>query len=185
MQERSGQHESLAGQLLVSHPRMLDPNFHRTVVLLSAHDAESALGVVLNRPLPHTLGSHNPSFALTPLAAVPLYQGGPVEQDKLVLVAWHTRSQTGEFELQFGLEPERASAMADVPGVTVRGFLGYAGWGRGQLEKEMRHHTWFTAPAASYNLGAAEGTALWRMVLGSLNPELKLYADEPDDPSRN
>ena len=185
MQVRRGKHESLAGQLLVSHPRMLDPNFHRTVILLSAHDADSALGVVLNRPLGRTLGTNSPGFALTPLAGIPLYQGGPVEQEKLILVAWHTRSQTGEFELQFGLEPDRAVDIADVPGVTVRGFLGYSGWGKGQLENEMKHQTWFIAPAAQYNLTAAEGPALWRMVLGSLDPELKLFADEPDNPSLN
>ena len=185
MQARRKSHESLAGQLLVAHPQMRDPNFHRTVILLSAHDPESALGVVLNRPLPQTLAAHSPGFGPTPLAAVPLYRGGPVETDKLIFVAWHTRSQTGEFELQFGLEPDRAANLADVPGVTVRAFLGYAGWGSGQLENEMRLHTWLTAPAAQYNLTASEGPALWRMVLGSLAPELKLLADEPDDPSRN
>jgi putative transcriptional regulator len=185
MRERSGQHESLAGQLLLSHPRMRDPNFAKTVVLLSAHDADSAIGVVLNRPLPRKLGQLNPAFALTTLAEVPLYRGGPVETDKLILVAWHTRSQTGEFELKFGLDPDKAADIADVPGVTVRGFLGYAGWGKGQLEHELKLGTWFTAPVANYNLDAAEGVALWRMVLGSLDPELRLFADEPDDPSVN
>ncbi len=185
MQERRGKHESLAGQLLVSHPQMRDPNFHRSVILLSAHDPASALGVVLNRPLGRTLGAYRPGFAPALLAALPLYQGGPVEQDKLIFVAWHTRSQTGEFELQFGLEPDRAAEMADVPGVTVRAFLGYAGWGEGQLENEMKHQTWFAAPAARYNLTAADGPGLWRLVLGSLDPGLKLFADEPDDPGRN
>jgi len=185
MRESRESHVSLAGQLLLAHPRMRDPNFARAVVLLTTHDPDSALGVVLNRRLPQTLGQLDAAFLKTPLAAVPLYQGGPVENEKLILAAWHFRSQTGEFEMKFGLDPEKASAMADVPGVTVRGFMGYSGWGRGQLEHEMSLGTWFTAPVGDYNLQAAEGVGLWRMVLGSLDPELKLLADEPDDPAMN
>jgi len=177
--------ESLAGQLLLAHPALRDENFHRSVVLLSAHDAEGALGVVINRPLARRLADVSPDFALGPLAAVPVYRGGPVEPEKLILAAWRWQAPAGDFELHFGLEVDRAEAMVAEPGVTVRAFLGYAGWGSGQLENEMRQHTWFVAGPADYNLGAHEGPALWRMILGSLDPELKLLADEPDDPARN
>lgn len=176
---------SLAGQLLLAHPAMKDPNFGRTVVLLSAHDADGALGVVLNRPLGRRLGELGADFALGPLSRVPVYRGGPVETEKLILAGWRWRAQTGEFELQFGLEPERAEMLALDPTATVRGFLGYAGWGKGQLEREMKQQTWFVAGPADYNLGSEEGPALWRLILGSLDPQLKLLADEPDDPTRN
>lgn len=182
---RSQPKDSLAGSLLLSHPVMKDPNFARTVVLMSAHDANGALGVVINRPLHRRLDEISPDFALSPLAKVPLYSGGPVEQEKLILAAWRSRAETEEFELHFGLDPERATALVAEPGYLLRGFLGYSGWGKGQLENEMRHHTWFVAGPADYNLGAEDGPALWRMILGSLDPELKLLADEPEDPSRN
>jgi putative transcriptional regulator len=177
--------QSLAGQLLLAHPSLRDPNFKRTVVLMSAHDAAGALGAVLNRPLGRPLGELNPDFALTPLAEVPLYRGGPVETDKLILTAWQWREGGAEFQLNFGLEPERAISLVASPGVTIRAFLGYSGWGKGQLEHELKANTWFTAPVANYNLGASDGVGLWRMILGSLNPELKLLADEPEDPSMN
>ncbi len=177
--------ESLAGSLLLSHPAMKDPNFGRTVVLMSAHDADGALGIVINRPLRRRLDEISPDFALSPLAKVPLYTGGPVETAKLILAAWRWREDPSEFELQFGLDPERAAALVAEPGYTLRGFLGYAGWGKGQLENEMKQNTWFVAGPANYNLGAEEGPALWRLILGSLDPELKLLADEPDDPSKN
>jgi putative transcriptional regulator len=176
---------SLAGQLLLSHPAMKDPNFGRTVVLLSAHDADGALGVVLNRPLGRRLGELGVDFALGPLSRVPLYQGGPVETEKLILAGWRWRETTSEFELQFGLDPDRAAQLALDPAATLRGFLGYAGWGKGQLEREMKQQTWFVAGPADYNLGSEEGPALWRLILGSLDPQLKLLADEPDDPARN
>lgn len=185
MKERGKTSKTLAGQLLLAHPTLRDGNFHRTVILMSAHDADGAIGVVLNRPLGRPLGEISPDFALTPLAELPVYRGGPVETGKLVLVAWQLDEQAGEMQLNFGLEPERAFSLAGTPGVTVRAFMGYAGWSKGQLENELRQHTWFTAPLELYNLGAAEGPGLWRMILGSLAPELKLLADEPDDPSQN
>lgn len=176
---------SLAGNLLLAHPAMKDPNFGRTVVLMSAHDDNGALGVVINRPLRRRLDEISVDFALGPLAKVPLYAGGPVETEKLILTAWRWRDEAEEFELQFGLDPERAAALVGEPGYTLRGFLGYAGWGKGQLENEMNHNTWFVAGPADYNLGADDGPALWRLILGSLDPELKLLADEPEDPSKN
>ena len=48
-----------------------------------------------------------------------------------------------------------------------------------------RQNTWFAAPLEDYNLGAEEGVALWRMIIGSLDPELKFLADEPEDPTLN
>jgi putative transcriptional regulator len=185
VKERGKASKSLAGQLLLASPSLRDPNFRRAVILMSAHDGDGALGAVLNRPLGKSLGALNADFALTSLAGVPLYSGGPVEPDKLILAAWQRREEEGEFQLNFGLEPERAAGLIGTPGVTMRAFLGYAGWGKGQLENEMRHQTWFTASVADYNLGATEGSGLWRMILGSLSPELKLLADEPEDPAVN
>ncbi len=177
--------ESLAGQLLLAHPALKDPNFARTVVLLSAHDADGALGVVLNRPLGRRLGELGGDFALGPLAQVPLHTGGPVEPEKMLLAGWRWRAATSEFELHFGLDPARAEELLAAGDATVRGFLGYSGWSGGQLENEMKQQTWFVAGPADYNLAAAEGPALWRLVLGSLDPQLKLLADEPEDPARN
>lgn len=185
MKRRRSRPDSLAGQLLLASPMLKDPNFARTVILLSAHDGEGALGVVLNRPLGRRLGELSESFAGGPLARVPLYRGGPVETEKLILAGWRRIGVAGDFELHFGLDPGRAEALSADPRATVRGYLGYAGWGGGQLEKEMGVHTWFVAPPADYNLETEDGVGLWRLILGSLDPEMKLLAEEPDDPSRN
>lgn len=185
MRPRQSRSDSLAGHLLLAHPVMKDPNFSRAVILMSAHDADGALGVVINRPLGRRLVDLSPDFSFGPLASVPLYGGGPVEKEKLILAGWRWQGNENGFELQFGLDPERAAVLLADPRATVRGFLGYAGWGKGQLDHEMESHTWFVAGPADYNLTAEEGPALWRMILGSLDPELKLLADEPDDPTLN
>ena len=185
MKERGRIKTTYVGQLLLANPALRDPNFKRAVILMSAHDAEGAMGVVLNRPLPRQLGELNVAFAQTALAGVPIYQGGPVETEKLILVSWQRDEHQLEFQLNFGLEVEQAIALVGTPGLTMRAFLGYSGWGKGQLENEMRQNTWFAAPLADYNLGAGDGIGLWRMILGSLDPELKLLAEEPEDPTLN
>ena len=176
---------SLAGQLLLAHPVMREPSFRRTVILMSSHNDEGAMGVVLNRPLGRQLAELNTEFALGPLAGVPLYGGGPVEPDQLILVSWQWLEAEGAFQLQFGLEPEKAAELVGTPGVVVRGFLGYAGWGKGQLENEMKQDTWFISTVDGGQLEEADGVDLWRNLLGSLDPQLKLLANEPDDPTVN
>ena len=65
------QAESLAGQLLLAHPALREPTFRHTVILLSVHNSDGAMGVVLNRPLDKQLGELNSAFAFGPLAGVP------------------------------------------------------------------------------------------------------------------
>ena len=75
-ERRKSTKETLAGSLLLAHPAMRDPNFRRSVVLMSVHNAEGAMGVVLNRPLGKRLGELSGEFALSRLASIPLFKGG-------------------------------------------------------------------------------------------------------------
>src|SRR4051812_10065158 len=95
---------NIAGSLLVAHPILKDPNFRRTVVLMSSHTDEGAMGVVLNRPMGKKLAELNVEFAVGPLADVPIFSGGPVETRQLLLAAWQTREDG--FQMHFGIEPE-------------------------------------------------------------------------------
>src|SRR3954451_640695 len=83
---------SLAGSLLVAHPNMLDPNFRRTVVFISAHDtADGAVGVVLNRPLDKQVADLVNETPPEGLGDVPVFLGGPVVKNQLMSAAceWH------------------------------------------------------------------------------------------------
>ena len=185
MKERGAVKKRLSGQLLLAHPSLREPTFKRAVILMSVHDADGAMGVVLNRPLNKQLGELNTDFALGPLAGVPVYGGGPVATEQLLLVSWQWLKPEAAFQLHFGIEPEKAAALIGDPGLTIRAFLGYSGWGKGQLDNEMRHDTWIATPVDGDWLGRADGVELWRGILGSLDPELKFLASEPDDPSVN
>lgn len=177
--------QQLTGQLLLAHPGLSDPHFRRTVVLLSVHNEDGAMGVVLNRPLDKQLGELNLDFAQSPLAGVPLYYGGPVEPEQLIIVTWQWIAGEDAFQLHFGVDVEQAAELVGTPGLTIRAFLGYSGWSKGQLEKEMKHVTWISAPVAGDWLIKHDGVPLWRSLLGHLAPELKILADAPEDPSVN
>jgi putative transcriptional regulator len=173
----------MAGSLLLAHPAMRDPNFRRSVILMSAHNAEGAMGVVLNRPLGKRLGQLSGDFALGALASVPLFTGGPVQTEQLVLAAWQVREDG--FRLHFGVEPDKAVQLLAEEGTHVRGFLGYSGWSAGQLENEMKHQTWIVADVPEDLLNQTQDETLWRTVLGREGAEWRLLAGEPDHPEEN
>lgn len=175
--------ETLAGSLLLAHPAMRDPNFRRSVVLMSLHNAEGAMGVVLNRPLGRRLGELSGEFALGPLSGIPLFKGGPVQTEQLILAAWQSRSDG--FGLHFGIEPSRALELLEEEGTHLRGFLGYSGWSAGQLENEMRANTWIVVDVPEDLLAHSQDDTLWRTVLGREGAEWRLLAGEPDDPEAN
>lgn len=177
--------ETLAGSLLLAHPALRDGHFRRTVVLLSSHDSEGAVGVVLNRPLGRRLGQLNPTFALGPLADVPLFAGGPVQTEQLLICAWRILPDAGGFRLHFGLDSERAAELCGQEGMHLRAFLGYAGWSAGQLENELKHSTWVVMGIPGNLEDFSQDEALWRGLLSGLDHEWKLLAEEPDDPSAN
>lgn len=182
-ERRQTSRQTLAGSLLLAHPAMRDPNFRHSVVLMSAHNAEGAMGVVLNRPLGKRLGELSGDFALGPLASIPLFTGGPVQPEQLVLAAWQTRDDG--FRLHFGVEPDKAQQLLSEEGTHVRGFLGYSGWSAGQLENEMKMRTWVVVDVPEDLLTHNQDESLWRTVLGRAGAEWKLLAGEPENPEAN
>jgi putative transcriptional regulator len=186
-QDTRKEEDSLAGSLLLAHPVLRDETFRRTAILMSSHDEEGAMGVVLNRPLHKRLGEFGGDFALGPLAQVQVFDGGPVAKRQIILCAWrpHTDDDDGGVQLLFGLDPVRASELAGQEGVELRAFLGYAGWSKGQLEGELERDTWVVSALAPGLIQQAPDEQLWRRALSELDPQWRLLAGEPDEPERN
>ena len=87
--QRYNTHTCLSGSVLLSHPSLIDPNFNKSILFISAHsEEEGTLGVILNRPLGQTLGELDTSFQYKSFSKVPVYEGGPVEKNKLIVAAW-------------------------------------------------------------------------------------------------
>ncbi|HCR37105.1 MAG TPA: YqgE/AlgH family protein [Opitutae bacterium] len=178
---------SLAGVLLLASPKLLDPNFKRSIVLVSAHSSdEGAIGFVLNRPLGKTLGQLKPEFLYGSLAQVPVYQGGPVSQDKMIFVAWRWLDDERAFKLFFGLtEDKLLGVMAQEQDLSVRCYIGCSGWSQGQLEGELAQDAWVPTPVTKEAILSQGGEGLWRLMLGQTMPETLISGLVPKDPSLN
>src|SRR6266404_5278835 len=87
---------SLAGSLLVAHPNMLDPNFRRAVLFISAHDpSDGALGVIINRPLDKQVADLVSETPPDGLADVPVFLGGPGGKNQLMFAAFEWQKSGG------------------------------------------------------------------------------------------
>lgn len=179
--------ESLRGRLLISSGGLFDPNFRHTVVLVGEHNADGALGVVLNRPLEVTVEEALPSLGgLVPPGSL-IYGGGPVQPESPVLLAELTRPELADI-LVFG---SVGFLTGDVPSeiepsiVRARVFAGYSGWGSGQLEAEMAADSWITEPAREEDVFTENPDLLWSRVLQRKGPEYERLSRMPYDPSMN
>lgn len=141
--ELEGETLPLAGEMLVAVPTMEDPYFAGTQIYLLAHDESGALGLVVNRPRP----SSDDRFTI--------YEGGPVAQVRVL--ALHEDPRRG-VQVEPGIYAAAdSSVIDDVLHGEVRGrvFIGYAGWGPGQLEREMAEGAWTVAPASDVDVFGA------------------------------
>lgn len=177
---------SLAGTVLLAHPALTGDTFYRSVVFLSAHtQSDGALGFVLNAPVGKNLCDLQNEFTYGPLAHVPLFRGGPVQEQQLMFAVMQLEGD-GPL-LRVGLESAEAESLVigGSPNTPVYAFLGYSGWSAGQLEAELRRDTWVTSSVDVQCLRQYGGHDLWRRLLLKAAPELAYLADAPLDPSMN
>lgn len=173
---------SLAGSLLVAHPNMLDPNFRRTVLFISAHDPDDgAIGVIINRPLDKNVADLVTEKPPENLADVPVFFGGPVGNNQLMLAAFEWQKGEGLKLNQHVLDALEPAT----DGHTVRAFLGYAGWSAGQLEAEMKQRVWIVQKPTRAALKSERLSRLWFDIMNQLGPWYRMLAAAPDDPSLN
>jgi putative transcriptional regulator len=178
--------ESLAGSLLVAHPNMLDPNFRRTVLFISAHDPkEGTLGVIINRPLGRQVADLVTEASLADLADVPVFLGGPVGKNELMFATFEWQKGEG-LTLNHNVGLERATdAAGPKDPARICAFVGYAGWGAGQLEAEMQQKAWLLQKPSPSVLKLDRLPKLWFDIMRTLGPWYKMLAVAPDDPSLN
>lgn len=151
----AGQGYGTGGQLLVASPKMPDPRFAGTVIYMVDHNAEGALGLIINRPVgAGPLDKFLEGFGLEPPGGneeILLHYGGPVEPDRLFVLHssdWQSpRTLSIRGPLAVTAHPDVLAAMADGKGPRHSlAILGYAGWGPQQLEREIARDDWTTAP---------------------------------------
>lgn len=158
--------ESLAGSFLVASLDLRDPNFARTVVLLIRHTEEEAFGLIINRQTSVSVGEVWSKVSDTPCHTKQhICLGGPVQGP---LMAVHSRAELGEMEIGLGAyfctDGSLLEKLVAEDSLDCRYFLGYAGWGPGQLENEMSDGSWHVSSASSELIFAADDE-LWETLL--------------------
>ena len=178
---------SLQGQLLVASPGLLDPNFKRTVVLITEHNEDGAAGLVLNRPSDAVVSELVPQ--LEPLVddGEHVWVGGPVQPNGVLVLGEFLDPADAAVPLFGSLGFPSLEEPAEVVPLTTRRriFAGYAGWGAGQLEDELAREDWILEEAQPDDAFTDAPEELWADVLRRKGGIYELVARMPDDPSVN
>jgi putative transcriptional regulator len=179
--------ESLRGKLLVASPSLVDPNFARSVVLITEHSEEGAMGIVLNRPSETAVGDVVPELADV-VTAEPVFVGGPVQPEAVVLLAEFTNPDAAAWIVvaDVGLASAELD-LEELPQAVRRGrvYAGYSGWGPAQLEAELELDSWIVEPPLPAELFPDDPGTLWRDVLARKGGHYTLISRMPADPSMN
>jgi putative transcriptional regulator len=158
------------GIFLYAVPEMGDPNFAETVVLLVACDKAGAMGFVVNRPTRVPLRELLKSVPEAETSELRFRWGGPVQPGAVhALVRTNWPSETakrvlGDVYVTGDVADVRAALARPDAALKVRLFAGYAGWGAGQLESEVRAGAWVLEPADARSVFAPEGLDIWERV---------------------
>ncbi|MBI4913093.1 MAG: YqgE/AlgH family protein [Acidobacteria bacterium] len=159
--------------ILVASPLLLDPNFLHTVVLVIEHDENGAFGIILNRPLPVTLAhicEESGSEYRGPEEAT-AWRGGPVDPQRGVLVVQGGLPGDEDTVLDFthfvSHRKDLLEELLQDPKARYRLFLGYAGWGPGQLDGEMDQKAWVRLPLHPEWLMHPDPRGLWEVAVQS------------------
>jgi putative transcriptional regulator len=180
--------ESLAGQLLLASPTLQDPNFMRSVVLVSLHSEEGAMGLVLNRPSAVMVSEAVPQLEQAVSDAERVYVGGPVQPTSVVFLAeFLDPAPAGLLVLGRIGFPAPDAAVEELIESIGRGrvFAGYTGWGEGQLDAEVEQGDWIAHAALPEDVFTDVPEELWSAVLTRKGGSYALIARMPPDPSVN
>lgn len=177
----------LTNHFLIAMPNLADPNFFHTVTYMCEHNAEGAMGLVVNRPLDlqfHELLEHLELETSDPeLAQLPIYQGGPVETERGFVL----HSNEGEWDASIHVTEQLVMTMSqDIIEAIAFGegpqrylvALGYAGWGDGQLEEELANNAWLNGPAEASIIFDLPVAQRWHAAAAHLGVELNLLSTD-------
>lgn len=179
------------GLLLVAKPSIIgDVSFNRSVILLAEHTTENgSVGFILNKPLDYTLKDFIPEIN----SELPVYNGGPVEQDNLYFI--HKKPELiagsieitggiywgGNFETVITLINENKLNDSD-----ITFFLGYSGWDFNQLEDELKTNSWIVSENIYKNgILKVDIELMWKDKMIDLGANYSIWSNAPENPNYN
>jgi putative transcriptional regulator len=178
------------GLLLVAEPSIIgDVSFNRSVVLLAEYNEGGSVGFILNKPLKHMLKDFIPEIN----CSLPVYNGGPVEQDNLYFIHRIPEIIPNSVEISNGiywggdfnaiLELLKDNTLKDNQ---IRFFLGYSGWESEQLEQELMVNNWVVTINVDKNeiIGKSYSN-FWKEKMIEFGGDYMLWSNAPENPGSN
>jgi putative transcriptional regulator len=191
--------KSVKGSILIASPGLSDPNFLRTVVLVTEHNPDGAFGVVLNRKGKHAVAELWKGLTEEPTdCPAPTYLGGPVQPGAVFLL--HRREDLaggtepvlpglylgGDVELLGKLIASDKSLRDEGREEEIfRVYCGYSGWGKGQLDRELKAGGWIVLPASTEFIFSTPPERLWQRTMEEVGGPYKFFSLMPQDPEMN
>jgi putative transcriptional regulator len=177
------------GRLLIANPFMPDPNFRRSVVLLTEHNEEGTMGFILNKPVDITLREVTQDVLPSDTG---LYFGGPVQLDTLHFIHRYGSELEGAVPVcdgvYWGGDVEQLKTLVyntQCMEEDFRFLIGYSGWSAKQLVEELEEGSWIVCLAHQELIFGISANEMWRHVLRSLGNEYAVIANFPEDPRLN
>jgi putative transcriptional regulator len=177
------------GILLIADPFLKDPNFMRTVVFLCEHEERGSFGFVLNKEYDQTLDELLNDLDGHP---IPVYYGGPVQMDTVHFLHQYPDLIPGSHKVMEGIywggnfETLVALIKSKVVNLSkIKFFIGYSGWGDGQLTEELTIKSWVTSQATKKLIFNTLPANVWKESLQHLGGEYEMMINYPIDPQLN
>lgn len=170
------------GVFLVAGEAMPDPRFWHAVILLAEHGSQGTLGLIVNRPTGLTLADLGAGFDSDSGGGRPLYYGGPVALDTLLLLAetpdppQPSKAVLGDLHISGDRGVLTALLAADPPLQRLRLYLGRAGWAPGQLQGELDAGSWLLFHADAAVVFADDPGGLWDWFMEHAGPGWQMAA---------
>lgn len=177
------------GKLLIAEPSILnDMSFNRSIILLSEHNEEGAVGFIINKPTEYLMSDLIPELN----SDIRIYNGGPVSTENLYFV--HRLPEIipnsveigdgiywgGDFEVVQELLEKNSILHHD-----IRFFLGYSGWSANQLQDELDTTSWKVIENSHNNIFGVHHKNFWKDEMMKFGGEYQIWANAPQNPSYN
>jgi putative transcriptional regulator len=185
------------GDVLIATPALRDPNFHRSVILLCDHDDVGSFGLVVNRPTDIPLGRVLEDIDIDGVTSPCLQFGGPVDHEKIFALCQTVTDEGRDLdatqrEISSGLfipddlEQTLGKIRAGKDALrNYRFFLGYTGWGQGQLQQEVVEQSWVISRGNPIQLLETPADQMWAAALREMGGEQLLWSMIPPEPDWN
>lgn len=177
-----------AGKALIAEPFLSDANFGRSVILLCENNEDGSFGLILNQPTSNVL----PDLIDKVFIDFPVYRGGPVEQNTLHFIhrlgdkipesldLGNNIYWSGNFETIINQINSGQINKED-----IKFFIGYSGWGAGQLEEELIQNSWFVSDIEENLVFNLDSEKSWQIILKNMGGKYRQMANYPIDPRLN